>query len=196
MPKTNGVRKHRWETKFTIKASRIRGAGKGLFAAVSLSSNYTLPVPYRGKKVLKKDLNKVRDCSYVFFYSKGRYAAVDALHTLQDNPLRYVNGAATKQQHKRVNLRAKQIGGDMRFITKRRIAAGEELLLDYGDGYWTGLRRATRRKELLSEIRKLSSACKNKSGKRAAVLEEQLARARYDMAKLNDGTDSEDSDEE
>lgn len=193
--------KYKWEAKFTVKQSRIRVAGKGLFAAVPFSNNYTLPVPYRGKKLLKKDLRKVRDCSYLFFLSKGRFAAVDALHTLQDNPLRYVNGAATKQQLRRVNLRAKQIGGDIRFVTKRSIAEGEELLLDYGNGYWTGLRHATRKKELLSEIRKLSAACKSKggkrlTGKRAAVIKEQLARARYDMQKLNDGTDSEDSDEE
>jgi len=195
------VKGTRWECVLDIKPSNIKGAGNGLFARVALASKYRLPVPYRGRRLDKNQVHRLRDGSYLFFLkeaaSSGGCAGIDARKVFKDNPLRYCNGARTPAQMKGVNVRASQRGKDIYFFTKRRIKAGEELLIDYGPQYWSGLRHQIRTEEIGKEVRSLKRALaalpKSASKRQRDDLEEQLQRCQWDMEQLEEGSDA-DSD--
>merc|ERR1711924_209775 len=138
-----------------VRTSRIRGAGMGLFALRALGRGYTLPEAYKGRRLSEEQVRRLRDGSYLF-QLRGNVkgcAGIDGKHTLQDNPLRYVNGARTAEQLRRVNVKSKQRGGNIYYTTTRRVAAGEELLINYGPEYFEGARYHQRAKELRKEMR-------------------------------------------
>jgi hypothetical protein len=184
----------KWAALLDVRPSKIQGAGMGLFAKRPLSKGYTLPVPYRGRRLTAKQASRVRDGCYLFLLNgNGKYAAIDAKKTTEDNPLRYANGARTPQQQRRINLKSAQRGKDMFFVTTRRVAAAEELLLDYGPAYWPGLRRQTRCKELGKEASVLRAALRGvpPGSRTAANITTQLQRLRMDLQDVKEGSDSE-----
>mmetsp|Transcript_5316 Transcript_5316/g.15051 ORF Transcript_5316/g.15051 Transcript_5316/m.15051 type:complete len:237 (-) Transcript_5316:87-797(-) len=189
-----------WAATMAVRKSRIRGAGLGLFAVRQLKQGYTLPSPYRGRRLTEKQLSRTRDFSYVFEL-RGACAAIDAKDTLEDNPLRYVNGACTAGQRKRINIFSRQRGANMYFVTSRRVAAGEELVIDYGPEYWKSQRFQHRRSELVRELRKLrglraslGGGPSGPGGKRRADLEARIASAAWDLGELEVDSDSDGGD--
>mmetsp|Transcript_75190 Transcript_75190/g.220422 ORF Transcript_75190/g.220422 Transcript_75190/m.220422 type:complete len:220 (+) Transcript_75190:94-753(+) len=190
----------RWTDVVAVRPSKIKGGGMGLFALQSLPRGFDLPEPYKGRRLTEKQLSRVKDSSYVFLFSRGNLeecAAIDARAACKDNPLRYANGARTPCQRKRINLRSHQRGKNVYFITTRQVAAGEELLLDYGPDYWRGMRYQTRERELGREMRQLKAAlaAAPEGSRRRRDLEEQVERVQFSKDQLEDFEDSEaDSD--
>merc|ERR1712224_585110 len=81
-------------------------------------------------------------CDYVFQMSrrvgtKTEYLYVDAEPANFSNWTRYVNGAKTKEQRKKVNMEVYQYGQKLYYRSSEDIDTDEELLIDYGSDYWT-----------------------------------------------------------
>mmetsp|Transcript_183888 Transcript_183888/g.583273 ORF Transcript_183888/g.583273 Transcript_183888/m.583273 type:complete len:95 (+) Transcript_183888:434-718(+) len=94
-------------------------------------------------------------------------------------------------------MRASQKGENMYFVTKRRIKAGEELMIDYGPQYWPGLRYQTRTHELNREVQQLKTALNavpKGDRRKREDLEARLARCRWDAEALEEGSDAESDD--
>ncbi len=128
------------EDHFSIRSSRIRQAGLGLFAKKPVSKNTRLGY-YKGELKTSEEFQRIRDTSYIFEVSRkvgDRYKLfyIDAKNKRKSNFLRYINGAKTPSQKARVNTKAYQYRGEIYYKTLRKIMPGEELLLDYGDSYW------------------------------------------------------------
>jgi len=79
--------------------------------------------------------------------------------------------------------------------TTRKVAAGEELLINYGPSYFEGARYQQRSQELRRELReaKAALAASREGGRRRKELEARLDNVRWDMEALDDGSDA-DSD--
>jgi SET domain-containing protein len=122
---------------FEIRRSKIPGAGMGLFAKGSIPKGTTIG-EYTGKR--RKTAPNDTDGGYSFgvnVYDEGRFIRreyIDA--TNSKGPMRFVNGAKTKAQQKKVNVYALQRGQRIYFRTHRPVAPSEELLIDYGESYW------------------------------------------------------------
>lgn len=123
-----------------VKSSKIRGAGKGAFARVNICEG-TRVGEYKGKVLTAAAYDRLRDKAYVYEVAKkvnGRYQMhyIDARLHKRNNPLRYVNGARTAVQKKKINVEAYQYAETIYYRSIRDIAAGEEIIIDYGDSYW------------------------------------------------------------
>lgn len=120
-----------------IKTSNILGANKGAFAK-TLIQRGTRIGEYDGEILGVDEYEKLQDKSYIFEVCKkykGKYYLfyIDAKY---GNLLKYVNGAHSNEQKKRVNVESYQYAERIFFRAKRDIVSGEELLIDYGDNYW------------------------------------------------------------
>ena len=87
-----------------VKQSSIKQAGDGLFATKFIKKNTRLPEPYKGKLLTKQQFKKLKDFRWVFETGQtdGGFYGIDAKHEMKDNPLRFVNGAKTTGQKKRM----------------------------------------------------------------------------------------------
>lgn len=121
---------------FIIKQSTIRGAGKGLFTQKDIKKGTRLG-EYKGKKVSEKRYLAMKDTSYCWEVdtSQGSFY-IDAKKVIKNNPLRYINGAMTKIQKKKVNVESYQYNKKIFYRTIRNIKAGTELIIDYGDEFF------------------------------------------------------------
>jgi hypothetical protein len=118
-----------------VKTSTIPNAGKGLFATVDISKNTKLG-EYKGKQLSEQQFQRTADTSYVWEVSaRGKNVYVDARRRVANNPLRYVNGAIFKRQKKKVNVEMYQYGQKVFYRTTKKVPAGTELIIDYGDEY-------------------------------------------------------------
>lgn len=120
-----------------VKTSKLKGAGFGAFARVDLPKGKRLG-EYTGKLLSQLEYDKLTDTAYVFEVTKrfrGKYYLfyIDAK---RGDDLRFVNGAHSKKQKKRINIESYQYGERIFYRTTKAIKAGEELLIDYGDNYW------------------------------------------------------------
>mmetsp|Transcript_11070 Transcript_11070/g.20124 ORF Transcript_11070/g.20124 Transcript_11070/m.20124 type:complete len:183 (+) Transcript_11070:61-609(+) len=122
-----------------VKRSRIRGAGQGLYSMKAIQKGMRLPHHYDGKRLTLKEFEKLQDCTYVMglFGRNMKHVAIDAKN--EAHPLRYVNGARTEMQRKLINCKIVQSRGKVYYETTRSVKAGEELIVDYGKGYWDGV---------------------------------------------------------
>ena len=120
-----------------VRASQIRGAGKGLFAAADLPKGTRLG-EYTGRRTrsLPRDSSytwKVNMYSPEHTFSHAEY--VDARNT-PTCILRYANGARTPAQHLRINAEMYQYRGRVYYKTTKRVRRGTEIIVDYGDDYF------------------------------------------------------------
>jgi len=129
-----------------IKRSGIAGAGLGLFAARPLAANYR--IDYTGDEVPLRDASD----GGVYFLQFRRNMAVDAARTNTAEG-RWVNdprgsGASANAEFTLFTPPGGQRRGQLKLT--RDVAAGEEILVSYGDEYWRfhlkakGKRRAPR----------------------------------------------------
>ena len=120
-----------------LKESKIRGAGTGVFAATFIPAG-TLIGPYRGRYMNAKTRATVKDGRYIWKISENRF--VDAIDFPRDNPLRYVNGAKTPTQVKKINCEVRFIGEPGKekvyYLITKNIPSGEELIISYGKIYF------------------------------------------------------------
>ena len=124
----------------SIKKSNIVSAGLGVFAYHDLRKGLTIG-EYKGKVINKQEFEKLKDTRYIFEVNKKinttyKLFYIDATKVKNSNWLRYVNGAKTREQKKKVNLYAYQYKEKVYYKTTKAIKKGEELLIDYGDSYW------------------------------------------------------------
>lgn len=129
-----------------VKRSTVRDAGLGLFAARRLSPGYALP--YGGKRSTVGSYNRRFPGNvtlpYAVTYGSGSYV-MDACLT-NDPVSRYANDAVGGVRHSRLrrgrkaryNAELVDGGGRPELVVTRRIDAGEEIFVDYGDEYWSG----------------------------------------------------------
>lgn len=136
--------------KLTIKESRIKGAGKGVFAKENIRRGM-IACSYMGLYSGDSDCN--HDSDYVweltdpFRYKGKKIKFVDgdpkAYGKFEQNPGHFpnfgplVNGAANKRQRKKINVELAQIGLVLYYRATRPINAGDELIADYGKEYFT-----------------------------------------------------------
>lgn len=126
--------------KIEIKSSRIKNAGFGVYAKKTIKKDTRLD-EYRGRIIDAKEFNRLRNTQYVFEVAKkiaGKYQTcyIDAKDPKQSNWTRYINGAKTSTQKKKINIRAYQYDGKIFYKTIKNIPEGQEIITDYGDGYW------------------------------------------------------------
>lgn len=136
MAKRSSVNGRNWKDWLQIRPSTIPAAGRGMFARRDISAN-TILGEYHGRRVeTLRDVYALKDDRFVFTMTlpDRRPSWVDG--NVRSNYLRFVNGAKTAAQLKRVNVEAYQYGGALWVRAARSIRAGEELLLDYGEEYW------------------------------------------------------------
>jgi SET domain-containing protein len=121
-----------------VKKSKIRGAGLGAFAKTTIPAG-TLMGPYHGRYMTTSQRNRVRDGTYIWKINDDLY--VDAKPIRKNNPLRYVNGAKTSLQKKKINCEVKFFGATpstmkVYYMTTKDVLPNEELLVSYGDYYF------------------------------------------------------------
>lgn len=120
-----------------VRTSTLQGAGKGLFAVREFAKGTLLPAPYLGRRLTLEQFSKLRDFRWCFQIEDGDCWAVDGKALKQANPCRWVNGARTAAQRRRVNIAGIKLeDGQAWFVTTRAVRADEEFLIDYGPGYW------------------------------------------------------------
>ena len=152
-----------WKSWLQIKPSKIPGAGHGLFARKNISANAVLG-DYQGRHVTSlRDVYALKDDQYVFVIALPDRRPLWIDGNVHSNYLRFVNGAKTRAEAKRINVEAYQYGGVLKFRTTRRITAGEELILDYGEEYWETYSNADgikhRNDRVLDQIQEELDAC-------------------------------------
>lgn len=117
-----------------IIKSKIKNAGKGVSALKNLKKGTNLGI-YKGKLLSKKQYNKLKDKSYVWEIDTPKGVIYhDGKFIKRNNILRYVNGVKSKNQKE--NVEAYQYNKTIRYRTSKNIKKGEELIINYGEGYW------------------------------------------------------------
>eukprot|EP00756_Hemistasia_phaeocysticola_P029632 Hpha_TRINITY_DN16242_c0_g3::TRINITY_DN16242_c0_g3_i1::g.12823::m.12823 len=117
-----------------VQASRIEGAGQGLFAATNIAQGTLLCVYSGTRRSLKEtaDATAAKQSDYIMGF--GLRDHVDAGPHL-DVLARYVNDTFTPGGH---NAEFFKVKSDLRamLVASRDIAEGEEVYAKYGESYW------------------------------------------------------------
>eukprot|EP00746_Dinoflagellata_sp_MGD_P118266 gnl/MRDRNA2_/MRDRNA2_54398_c0_seq1.p1 gnl/MRDRNA2_/MRDRNA2_54398_c0~~gnl/MRDRNA2_/MRDRNA2_54398_c0_seq1.p1 ORF type:complete len:222 (-),score=34.33 gnl/MRDRNA2_/MRDRNA2_54398_c0_seq1:140-805(-) len=182
------------ELALVVRRSKIPAAGQGLFAAKRFSKGELLPIPYKGKRLTQAQFDRLRDHSYcMMLHRDPEHVAIDAKRMVSNNLLRYVNGARTSAQRRRVNVVTELKARDCWFKTTKVVAKGEEFVLDYGPDYWWCLKHNTRLAELKKNVRQVKETLRRSSGSTKRRLEEELATAIYELEDFIDTQEEKDS---
>ena len=121
-----------------IKKSTIPKAGKGAFAKTRIGCGTRIG-EYNGRLHDYASYENLNDKLYVFEVAKkhkDRYHLFFIDAKKEGGYLRYVNGAMTSAQRKKINVEAYQYGERIFFRANKNIKPGQEILIDYGDNYW------------------------------------------------------------
>ena len=124
-------------TNLDVRASRIRGAGKGLFAATDLPAGTRLG-EYTGHRTKAQPRNGNYVWEVNIYHPNGSFSHheyVDARRT-PTCILRYANGARTPAQRRLINTEMYQHRGRVFYRTTKRVRRGTEIIVDYGEEYW------------------------------------------------------------
>ncbi|CAE7555281.1 unnamed protein product [Symbiodinium natans] len=143
-----------------VRNSTLKGAGQGVIARRNLPKGSVLP-PYMGRLLTYREVG-LREFNEGMEYTwcplkngaamlnmtpqellTGPQAAdmafcVDSrdFADATENPGRYVNGAKSRGQCELVNVKMCELGRVMYFRTTKAVAAGTELITNYGGDYW------------------------------------------------------------
>lgn len=120
--------------RFKIKQSKLPYAGKGCFAAQHIKKGVVLG-EYKGKILTEKQRNKLKNDDYIWELKNNLY--LDARTHLKNNPMRYVNGCMGLCQCKHENVTAIEKNKKLYYKSIKPIKKGEELIIDYGDEYFS-----------------------------------------------------------
>ncbi|HXB44017.1 MAG TPA: SET domain-containing protein [Puia sp.] len=135
------------EKHLIIKRSRIPGAGKGLYTRISISKG-TLITEYKGKNTTWKDVvhDEGRN-SYIYYVKRSHVIDASANKKML---ARYANDAQglVKKKGIRNNCEYVVTEGLRVFIqAKKNIPASSEILVSYGNEYWSVIRYNRKLKE-------------------------------------------------
>ena len=112
------------QTRFEVRDSE-RATGRGLFASVPIEKGEFV-VEYTGKKIPTKVADTMTSARYLF--------EIDSEWTIdgevESNIARYINHSCDPNAESEVH------DGHILISAIRRIAAGEEITMDYGDEYY------------------------------------------------------------
>lgn len=119
----------------------FKDAGKGLFATVAIKKSETI-CTYGGKLIDSQEA-KYRSPVYIVNFENGKGFKLDGDDTNGDLGI-YANAIHPEhefpKQNARFHTRSKKFlpngRGVFNIIAKQDIAAGEEIIVDYSDGYW------------------------------------------------------------
>jgi len=159
----------------------------GLFAMRAFARGTRLPAPYKGKKLSWDAFVKTRDQRWCYTLDEGKTWAIDGKALKNGNPLRYVNGAKTAAQLRRVNVVGVKDKGQCWYITTRLVPKGAEFLINYGPGYWQALDRVwARPRRLKAQVRaKLQELKLATTVARKAKLQDELEDLRDELDALD-----------
>eukprot|EP01090_Pellita_catalonica_P002896 TRINITY_DN12518_c0_g1_i1.p1 TRINITY_DN12518_c0_g1~~TRINITY_DN12518_c0_g1_i1.p1 ORF type:complete len:133 (-),score=16.61 TRINITY_DN12518_c0_g1_i1:940-1338(-) len=117
-----------------VKRSSIRGAGRGVFSLVSLRAGVIIG-KYAGKIISQQEHDR-RDSGYVLAVTRrSKQILLDACDPRFSNWTAFINDYRTPDDiYDGPNVRFTPSGC---VETLREIDRGEELLVDYGNTYWT-----------------------------------------------------------
>ena len=123
-----------------IKRSRIPGAGKGLFTTVEIPKG-GLVCEYKGKLGRWRDM-KEEDGYNAYIFKVNRIWAIDGLRTLRAKG-RYANDARGLTRLEGARNNSEYITRGLKCYIKctRKLKAGEEIYVDYGQAYWRLIKR-------------------------------------------------------
>jgi uncharacterized protein len=131
------------ESKLLVRESLIPGSGKGLFTTVDIKKG-TPVIQYTGEmltwnQVQRKYKGDILEALYLFHLGPNKW--IDA----QDLPkakARYANDAKGFVKVKSLNNNSEYqiIDGKAFIVATRDIKAGEEIFVDYTQGYWKALK--------------------------------------------------------
>jgi hypothetical protein len=161
--------------KFLLKVdlSRIPGAGQGLFTQTPVEKGDVI-LEYRGERLTYAQIReRYPDFSrmgYVFYAGPNHW--VDAARRRRCLG-RYANDARGRTRVKglRNNAEFQVIGGVPYVVATRRIEAGAEILVSYGDDYWENHHEPAEDEPAKPERRakKRVGRAASQNGKRSAV---------------------------
>ena len=125
----------------TIKQSKIPNAGKGVFAATNIKANTRLG-EYSGRQFTRLRDMPILHRPYAFrvtIAKNGRRSAAYIDGKNKRNIMGIVNGAKTKGQRRRINVKAYQYNSKIFYKSTKDIPEGEELIVSYGPtyNYWS-----------------------------------------------------------
>lgn len=123
-----------------IKASNIPAAGKGLFTRDNIAKG-TCIIQYKGIITSWKDANHANGANpYIYYVNRNH--VIDAMKHKKEYG-RYVNDANGLVKVKGFSNNCYYVIEALKvFIeAKKDIAAGEEILVGYGKGYWDTIRQ-------------------------------------------------------
>lgn len=125
----------KYQNCLVVKPSNIKGAGLGVFATEFIPTGKKLGW-YRGRRLSRNEWMNVENDQYAWMlHKKGEEEYIDGLKVKHNNKLRFVNGAMTDTQRKKINTAAFQQDNDIWYRATKDILPGEELLVDYGPSY-------------------------------------------------------------
>lgn len=127
------------EKSVEVKESNLPGAGKGLFAK-ELIPKGTRIVEYKGKITTWKEVND-NDGNNGYIYYVKRNHVIDA-SKYTNSLARYANDARGLQRVKGITNNAEYVEDGLKVYieSKKEIAAGTEILVEYGKEYWGVIR--------------------------------------------------------
>ena len=119
----------------TVAQSLLPNAGKGAFTKKFIPKGSIIG-EIKGLKYTNMD--KIKDTSYVWKYllNKATEIYIDSKPILHNNPLRFVNGAKSEGQVKKINCKFVSEGINAYYKATRDINENEELITNYGKAYW------------------------------------------------------------
>lgn len=128
-----------------VKKSQIPNSGKGLFTTIDIKKGQRI-VEYKGRLHKWKDI-KYQDASNGYLLYMTSQAVIDARPSRSFG--RYANDAAGFSRVSGLKNNAEYLyeGKRCYIEAKRKIAAGEEILVAYGREYWSDLRKAALQKK-------------------------------------------------
>jgi SET domain-containing protein len=123
------------EQQLSIKKSKLRGAGLGLFSLKTIAKGSRI-VEYKGRRCLWRNV-KDQDQTNAYLMRVDRSNAIDASRSLKTFG-RYANDArGTSRKEGLINNAEYVSEGKRCFIEAiRDIPAGGEILVNYGKDYW------------------------------------------------------------
>jgi uncharacterized protein len=129
-----------YEKWLKVKKSQIPNSGKGLFTTIDIKKGERI-VEYKGRLCKWKDV-KFKDHTNGYLLYMTSQAVIDARVSRSFG--RYANDASGFSRIEGLKNNAEYLyeGKRCYIESKRKIHAGEEILVGYGRGYWSDLRKA------------------------------------------------------
>ena len=127
------------EKNLVIKKSTIPGAGKGLFTKKAIPKGVKI-TEYKGKVTSWKDADHMNGLNAYIFYINRNHVIDGSKHT--KGFARFANDAKGSNNGQRLSNNCKYVIRGLRvfLVSRKEIAANEEILAGYGKEYWDIIR--------------------------------------------------------